>query len=356
MWVHERDSRDSEEAHATTPTVTVTRDPHGASFAWIVPEDTEEELETERVPSLCIVPGQAITVKMETGGNAFAVVREFATKNNCDEAFARITWYEEGVLDQHDEISLLTVQSEMPVDDNMYTSEWAENAKKAVFDSVYWHFNDGTDVGPHLSWGWDRKSRTLLGIPKYMPRDLRGLWDSVLHPALSMGLEICANETLKCKVETAIISPLRRLSIDKIQEERTCQLCDTKCSNTIFRLGFWRTGGSSSSGCRIAENVFHIFAGYTCAASCVLAYDCMSTAPIISQCIPVHRSLRFCDICSIHRVESTKANSHLRVMETYIGRILRCRGGGVDCLAFDDARFDVRTFMNERSLCVCAKR
>ncbi|KAK3251058.1 hypothetical protein CYMTET_39602 [Cymbomonas tetramitiformis] len=127
------------------PIVTVTKDPNGAAFAWIIPNDAEEDdSDTEGLRPMCIVPGQAIAVKMDTGENAYAVVRNFATKNSCDEAFARITWYEEGVLDQNDEISLRCVQSEMPADDRMYASEWVENAIRAIFDPGYLYVKSDT--------------------------------------------------------------------------------------------------------------------------------------------------------------------------------------------------------------------
>ncbi|KAK3246118.1 hypothetical protein CYMTET_44339 [Cymbomonas tetramitiformis] len=311
---------------------------------WILPKH-EPRAVTKTGREMCVVSGQVVVVHMQNEPDAMALVVDVASG-----LFLKVIWYEGEQLGAADRIDWRCIQQSCPSEAWRYGELWFKNAEKALFDADCWYTQGKSiEIGCHASWRWNRRAIKQFGFPTTMPTLTRRLWDSVLTPALSMGLEMRANETLKELVEILLLSPVRRLVVttSKIArgtgECQRCDLCKTVCSRNLYKLAFKRKFDCvhDYKHREVAINV-----GSNCAASCVLAYDCISLASIALGYTSAERSRRYCPVC--HRMKGTDYD---KLVETYSGRIMRCRGAEVECLAAEDSQFRVSDYLKERANC-----
>ncbi|KAK3234650.1 hypothetical protein CYMTET_55200 [Cymbomonas tetramitiformis] len=346
---------DSQEAHVEKPDTPLARtdvyvknDCVDAQMAWIL---KPEESDPSQI--MCVVPGQAVVVRMHDGSEASALIRALDLGlSSHDSGVARITWYDEsGVFEADDVVSLDCLQREH-TNYSLYDNHvWSQNVHRTIYDPRSWLDRMGhTEVAAYMCWGWTRALAKTTGYPN-MPAQTRQLFDCVINVALCMGLEINANETLKCALEPCLISPFRRLGMCYAVEwdnspHRQCALCGITCGRYLYKLSF----------CKVSEDNMpsvKVIAGYTCAASCVLAYDCVSVLGRMYDYSRSDSDHRFCRVCMKIPKDEHGTPSVQKHLDMHTGRLLYIRGGTVDCLAEDDKDFDAKKYLYSKMHCKC---
>ncbi|KAK3245802.1 hypothetical protein CYMTET_44623 [Cymbomonas tetramitiformis] len=353
---------DSEEAHVEEPEssslrvdIYVEDDCADTQIAWILQAD---EKDPSRI--MCVVPGQAVIVRMQDGSEASALIRALDRENEDLESLgfdgsgvARITWYDESnVFEADDVVSLNCLQSEH-TNHSLYDHHvWTHSVHRTIFDPSFWLDREHhTEVAAYMCWGWKRVHAKTDGYPN-MPAQTRQLFDSVINVALSMGLELKANERMKRDLELCLLSPFRRLNMYCVSQEKKshaqCGLCGVTCSRTLYGLQFRKTTFLQDTVSSV-----EVVAGYTCAASCVLAYECVSVLGRMYDYVSCDRDHRFCRTCMKIPKDERGAPSVQRHLDVYTGRLLYVRGGASDCLAEGDEDFDPKTYLKSKMACTC---
>ncbi|KAK3232590.1 hypothetical protein CYMTET_57048 [Cymbomonas tetramitiformis] len=282
--------------------------------------------------SMCVVVEQAVFIRMDDGSDSPAMVKA------VDDKTLRVVWPEQfdDVDDAHgfgDVVPIESVQGEPCGDARMHGPAWSRNACRAIAHPRCWLITGDSEVGCYIPWGWSNFDRADFGSAT-MPSVLRNLWSSVLQPALAMGVEVRADRDLKRVIESCVLSPLRELRVDALDSNGTmCELCKRVCSKQIYKLSFAR---------REPATVFETRLGRTCAASCALAYECVSLLFKHMDRAPVLGDARFA-FCR-RRLRPIHDDSW-RIVELFSGRILTTRGGGRCNLRDGDTDFTPQEYL-----------
>ncbi|KAK3284454.1 hypothetical protein CYMTET_7898 [Cymbomonas tetramitiformis] len=320
---------DEEGSDGSVAYLECTDDTSGRALAvWIHQRSSTDRLRR----SMCVVVDQAVLVQLEDGSDSPARIRAVNAET------ARVLWPEQldgagEARETGDTVPIESVQGEPCVDGSMHGPAWGRNASRAVAHPRCWFVTGDSEVGCYVPWGWSNFDRADSGSAP-LPSLLRNLWTSVLSPALDMGVEVRADRGLKRAIESHILSPLRELRVDALESDGTeCELCKRACSKRIFKLSFARREPAAVFGARL---------GRTCAATCALAYECVTLLYRHMQRAPLPGESRF-ELCSRRR--DLGYDNSWRIIDLFSGRILTARGGDRCNLRDDDADFDVTDYL-----------
>ncbi|KAK3237692.1 hypothetical protein CYMTET_52265 [Cymbomonas tetramitiformis] len=233
--------------------------------------------------SLCLVPGMAISVRVQeedgTFTNEHAVVQQILDENTL-----RVDWYAQ---DADDEWVVAGVDLVEPECVQAYSEvhalflkrgdQWAANSTRAFMDTRYWWTSDENELRcpPHVSWGWHRRMRVgapLSGLAKLF-------YEQLLQPALYRGLELTARSDNLDLFERHVVD----LDLPVVWTE-DAHATGTKCG--------------MCNKCNLRNKFVAKLVGDNVAVELIMGRTCARVCACVSECVAQLRG-RGCSHCTV---------------------------------------------------------
>ncbi|KAK3289106.1 hypothetical protein CYMTET_3462 [Cymbomonas tetramitiformis] len=272
------------------PSTRVVRIDNEAVGLWLITAPLRT-LSDVRDRSLCLVPGMAISVRVqeddETFTNEHAVVRQILDENTL-----RVDWYVHD--DADNEWSIAGDDLVEPECVQAYSEEhalfakrgddWTANSTRAFLDTRYWWTSDKSELRcpPHVSWGWNRRMRVgapLSGLAKLF-------YEQLLQPALHRGLELTARSDNLDLFERHVVD----MDLPVLWTE-DAHATGTKCG--------------MCNKCNLRTKFVAKLAGDNDAVELIVGRNCARVCACVSECV-AHLRGHACSQCTVVRSSVVK--------------------------------------------------